>query len=445
MPLQEFFHQHITTTDLFSRGEKTLLAVSGGIDSVVMAHLFKNLNLPFAIAHCNFNLRGTDSEQDALFVKELSEQLEVKYFTHSFATATEARQRKISIQMAARELRYDWFEQVRKQQGYQYIATAHHEDDQNETIMINITRGCGLEGLAGIKSKRAAIIRPLLPFSRQQIETFAAEHHIDYREDSSNVQDKYLRNKIRHQLIPVCRQINPSFSSALERLSDIAMASNQLLDWFINREGLVQKQGLKTFIDITAIEKYPSVGIILYVLLKEFGFQAPVVSDLAQRLHAAPGKFFYSSTHVCLKDRDKLIIMPIESVAEPVDIVVNANTQIINTSSGEFIFEVKAGEEVAISADADIAWLDYDKISFPMLLRHPKKGDSFFPLGMRGRKKISDFLTDHKIARTDKQQTWLLCSEENIIWVAGMRPDDRYKITPETRNVLEVKFIPVNK
>jgi tRNA(Ile)-lysidine synthase len=438
------FASIIQEKGLFNPDDKVLIAVSGGKDSVAMAHLFHRAGYSFIIAHCNFQLRSNESDQDELFVKDLASNLGVNFYSVRFDTKEYAVSQGVSIQMAARQLRYKWFEEMRIQTACEYIATAHHMDDQTETVLANIIRGAGLPGLRGIWPKRNKIIRPLWYLNRQEIDQFIEEHSIQFREDSSNSETKYTRNHIRHKILPMINQINPSFNDSITRLSRIATDTDELLNYFINKEIQPERKGEKVFIEIQKILSFPSQEIILFELLKEYGFLPEIVSDIVRSLAGQAGKLFYSSTHVGLIDRQHLIVSPIKQTDRNAVIWIDENEQLVKTPDGLFHFTICDKSEVQdYKTTPNEIFVEKEKLVFPLLLRHPVDGDFFYPFGMSGKKKVSDYLTEMKIPRTDKPNVWLLSSGDMIIWIAGMRSDERFRISQAGGEVLKVTFAAV--
>ncbi|TVQ82465.1 MAG: tRNA lysidine(34) synthetase TilS [Bacteroidetes bacterium] len=437
------FTQFIFKNKLFLPHEKILLAVSSGMDSVVMTDLFKTAGYHFAIAHCNFKLRGSDSDKDEVFVGELASRLGTEFFTRSFNTKSFAKEKGISIQMAARELRYAWLENIREKHGFSWIATAHHRDDNTETIIYNLTRGTGLKGLQGIPVKNGKIIRPLLNFNREEIEWYIKINSLAYREDLSNREDKYTRNKIRNKIIPLLKEINPAVHKSVQELSEISSKTYRLLDYFISRDfksHVYEKDG-KTFIPVKLLFEYPEREIIIYELLKDFGFKSPEIDEIALSLEKQAGKLFFSQDYVCLKDRDYLIISQ-RATDEKTEIFIHSDQKEIPFSRGLMRMQTLDIDEINdFKADSNIAYLDFSLLKFPLKLRNPKEGDYFVPFGMSGKKKISDFLTDMKIPRTEKSKVWLLTSDDKIVWVVGLRIDNRFRVKKTTQKLLEIKLL----
>lgn len=438
------FLENIEKNKLFHKDEKVLLAVSGGMDSVVMAHLFHMAGFHFSFAHCNFQLRGMESDEDERFVEALARNFQVQCFSKSFDTLGYSAQRGISTQMAARDLRYEWFEELRTGMGFTYIATGHHKDDHSETVLVNMVRGSGLSGLQGIKQKRGNIIRPLWDFTRKEIRQYCNEREIHYREDASNEEIKYIRNKIRHQVIPHLKEINPSFNDSMVKLSSIAEQTGELLHYLLEKEydDFVKIEGSKMYIDIKRLQRYPSVSLVLYQLLHPYGFQGVVVDQIIGSLTGQPGKKFFSAGHVCLRDRQYLIVFPLEQKADLPQIQIDKNTREVNFSEGKLQLILHEGFRIEqLRKEPSVAYLDFNKLQFPLTLRTFKEGDFFHPFGMSGKKKLSDYFVDEKVPLTDKKDKWLLCNGEDIVWVIGMRADERYRIPKSVGKVLEVKFI----
>jgi tRNA(Ile)-lysidine synthase len=439
MDLKEL-KQFIEAKNLFSRHDLILLAVSGGIDSTVMAHLFHQAKFRVAIAHCNFGLRGKESDEDAIFVKKLALQLNVPYFSKKFDTEKFASENGISIQMAARDLRYDWFEKLRQEKKFDYIATAHHLDDQAETVLINLIRGTGIAGLHGIPVKNGTIIRPMMFAYRRDIEQYAGKHKIGYRTDHSNSETKYRRNKIRHDVIPLLRSINPEFTHGLtdtiRRIGEFEQIGiGAMKNWC--REAMTQK-GINTVVEINFLLNSTPAEPYAWGLLSPFGFNETQVSNLLDCLEKEKRQTFYSSTHRLVKDRGKLVISPIEPIVhnKSVKIGLFAHKKKISKPLSLRFERISDINNYEIPATGRIASLDFSKLQFPLTIRKWTHGDAFFPLGMRKKKKVSDFFIDQKFSLNDKENTWLLCSGKEIAWIIGHRIDHRYRITAATREVL---------
>ncbi len=441
MGMLEEFRRFIQSNALCLPTDRILLAVSGGIDSMVLLHLYVAAGYTPGIAHCNFHLRGDESDRDEQFVKSVAETMDAAYHQQDFDTEQSAGESGISIQMAARNLRYRWFEQIRKKHGYNFISTAHNQDDVIETFFINLSRGTGIRGLTGIPVRSEKVIRPLLFASRESIVDYATEHHIRYREDSSNASDKYLRNRIRHQLIPLLEEENPSFRNALMdtmlNLSETEKLYEQELVQLKHR--LVRKDGDRARIRIRDLLAHDARRSILFEILSEYNFSSQAMEDIIHSLEGPSGKQFLSSTHRIVKDREDLIITPLDKEEDRKFYLEREAGRISEPFDLEWMV-VDHTETFHIPNDRKIACLDLQKLHFPLMLRHWRSGDYFQPLGMQGMKKISDYLIDTKVSLPDKERTWLLTSGNKIAWVIGQRLDDRYKVRPKTSQILMMKF-----
>jgi len=435
------FEKYYQKQQLFSKADAVLLTVSGGKDSVAMAHLFHASKLNFGIAHCNFKLRGKESDKDAKFVQNLAKKLGVSFYSKSFNTAAFAKEKKISTQMAARELRYQWFEELTLKNNYQFIATAHHKNDVAETVLINLTKGTGLSGLHGIAAKNGRIVRPLLCFNRQEIEAFIDDKNIDFREDMSNKKTKYVRNKIRHKVIPELEKINPAFIETIFNETQHFSALEQLLENKIDEErnACIKVNGRYIEIDIEQLNKLNPLKTYLYYFLKPYGFNFSDVEDVLNSFDSQSGKTFLSTTHHLIKDREKLIISEIIK-EDTSDFIINS---IDDFKALPITIDAKIlnnGVVDAIKKDKKYAYLNAEKFIYPLVLRKWKKGDKFKPFGMKNFKKLSDFFIDEKFSLVDKKNTWLLVSNNRIIWVVGYRIDNDYKILENTNTVLQLSI-----
>jgi tRNA(Ile)-lysidine synthase len=430
--------------NLFHPNQKILLGVSGGIDSVVMADLFYRSGFQFGIVHCNFKLRGKDADEDEIFVEKLASKYEVPFYVKSFDTAGFAKKNTISIQMAARDLRYRFFNDLLQSQDFHFIATAHHHDDQIETFFINFLRGTGIAGLHGILPKTNKLLRPLLFAGRSEIEHYAKQSYIAYREDKSNQEVKYLRNKIRHKLLPVLAELNQDYRQAFNKnfkhIRDVEKVYNYTIDNLKNKIFEEDEFGSKR-ISIDALLCLNPLHTILYEMLSPFDFNAATVEQIVDGLAENSGKQYFSSSHKIIKDRDELILnMRLEektegyySIDEDItDLEIPLNLKIsIEPFDTNYVLPVVP----------EIASIDLNKLSFPLVLRKWCEGDWFQPLGMKGRKKVSDYFIDAKLPIDQKKNTWLLISDGEIVWVVGHRLDDRFKITRESTSVYCIQFI----
>lgn len=437
----EKFKIYIAQQQLFTGKDKILLTISGGMDSIAMAHLFYVSKFDFAIAHCNFQLRGKDANKDQEFVEKLAKQYKVEFFTTNFNTKEYAEEKGISIQMAARELRYNWFEEIRIKHNFNYIATAHHSDDVIETILINLSRGTGIKGLTGIKAKNNKIIRPLLFASRADIENYVIENKLSYRTDKSNDEIYYSRNFIRKQIIPELEKFYPAIKSNILKTSTYLKQADEILKKEVEKvKTQISKVENNLYkIDISELSKIENLDFYFYEILNDFGFNSSTCDDILNSLHSHSGKVFHSKEYRLLKDRECLIISK-DANQFASNSFINHNTKSIDSPIKLSVEHIN-NQTIKISKDANSAFLDADKVEFPLQIRKWQDGDYFFPLGMTGKKKISDFFIDKKLSIFEKENTWLLCSDNKIVWVINHRIDNRFKITSETKKVLKIEYL----
>lgn len=438
MPTLDQLHSFIKQHQLFHPEERVLIAVSGGRDSVLLARLFNDAGFRFGIAHCNFNLRGDDSRQDEQFTKDLAAQLDVPFYSTVFDTAQYASEHHVSIQMAARDLRYAWLEKIRSDFSYDYIAVAHHKNDSAETMLLNLTRGTGIAGMHGILPRRNKIIRPLLFLNRDEIDGLITEQQIAYREDGSNLSAKYARNKIRLEVIPILKQLNPSLEETFEANSQRFAELETVLNLRVEeiRKELFRSVGKQEIeIDLGKLKELVPRNTLLFELLKPYGFTEFVISDLTRSWDGEPGKIFRSLAFQLVLDRNKLILSPTAAdVTLPVSISADDNE--IRWNELTFRVSVATAPEHQVTGNQNLACIDFDLLKFPLTLRTWTAGDYFYPLGMRGKKKLSDFFIEKKVAVSRKKSIGIVCnSNGEIIWIAGLRLDDRYKITGNTKKV----------
>ena len=431
--------QHIQSNIPHLNSQKIIVAISGGLDSVVLTHLLYKMDYKIALAHVNYQLRSEESDLDENFVKKLGNQLEVPVFVHKAYTNTYAKEKNLSIQMAAREIRYDWFDELLQKHDYEFVLTAHHLDDSIETFFINLNRSTGLEGLTGIPPQNGKIIRPLLTFSRTEIKNFAIKNKLEWREDASNATNKYERNKIRLQLLPVLQEINPNFKDAFATTQSYLKGSQALIDDYIAVLKTIFWKETDTMVTISVNElsNLSSPKAVLFELLKGYGFSA--WEDIFQLMEAQSGKQVLSKTHVLLKDREFLVLSTIEE-----ETLENKDEK--QQIASEFSIENKSFEMLTLSekpnfvtSNPNEVFFDKNKVSFPLFVRKWQKGDYFYPLGMKGKKKLSDFLIDIKISKLEKEKIWLLCdAKDQIIWIVGKRLDNRFKITDKTTEIIKI-------
>ncbi len=441
---------HIEKNLSFLKDKKLLIAISGGIDSVVLTHLLYELQFLVSLAHCNFSLRGKESNKDEQFVLNLGEKLDIPTYSKKFETEKYAAKNGISTQMAARELRYNWFQKIIKKNKLDYILTAHHKEDVIETFLINLTRGTGLDGLTGIPEINGNIVRPLLPFTRKEILVFAAKNKIHWQEDQSNSSIKYVRNKIRHKVVPVLKEVNPNLLDTFYQTLENLKGSQQIINDSIQRihRKITIVHDSEFHFDIKKIKKLNNPKVYLYELLKEYGFTE--WDDLCDLLHAQTGKQVFSNTHRLLKNRDYLILSEISTSKESesyqipeniskIDKPIKLKFETIPILSDTKNHQTKVLREL-IFDDMNTISIDADTVHFPLTIRKWQKGDFFYPIGLKGKKKLSKFFKDEKLSLLDKENTWLLCSKDAIVWVIGKRLDDRFKVTKTTSKIVKIKL-----
>ncbi|MEA3445905.1 MAG: tRNA lysidine(34) synthetase TilS [Bacteroidota bacterium] len=436
------FQDFINDKELFESNETILLAVSGGIDSVVMLDLMNSAGYSFAIGHCNFNLRSKESDGDEELVSSLAEKYDAAFHNISFGTKEYANENGISIQMAARELRLKWFEEIRQTNGYGKIALAHHRNDEIETFFINLSRGTGIRGLTGMKAKNHHIIRPLLFAGRKEIGDYCENHDLSYREDSSNAKQEYYRNKIRHSIVPVFRDLNPRFSlnmsENIERLRQVEQIFHQAITEAYER--CTTRKNNEVYFSISELKKLDPLSTYLFEFIREFNFTNSDLPEIMTSLDGSSGKMFYSPTHRILKDREHLIIT-ILGANDRHNYYIDRGTEEIDKPLHLCFELVKKTEFGEINKSPAYAYLDYDKLNFPLILRRWKNGEYFMPFGMEHLKKLSDFFIDQKMSIIEKEKIWILASNEHPVWITGRRIDNRYKIDEKTENILIVKNV----
>lgn len=430
----EKFQNHSIQNFQFLKDKKLLLAISGGLDSMVMLHLFQNLNYEIAIAHCNFQLRGLESFEDQNFVEDYAVANDIPIFITQFDTKNFAKDYKLSTQVAARNLRYDWFYELLEIESFDYILTAHHADDNLETFIINLSRGTGLDGLVGIPSKNDKIIRPILILSRQEIENYANENNLKWREDSSNASDNYLRNKIRHQIIPSLKQINPNFLDSIQKTQSYLQEAQAMVDdaAIMIYQQVAKEAGDEIYFDLLKLKTLPNFKSYLYQWLQEFGFSA--WNDIYDLIDANSGKVIYSDDYQLLKNRNHFILAPILIDKKEV-FFIDKNQLEVKIPINLSICKVN---DICDTSNSTI-FVDEDKLSFPLEIRKWNQGESFQPFGMNGKsKKVSKIFKDEKLSILEKQQIWILTSDNQIVWIIDLRQDERFKIENTTLNKLQI-------
>lgn len=436
------FRRYVAENELFTRDDRILLTVSGGVDSMVMLSLFAAAGYDIGVAHCNFQLRGTESEEDEVLVEQEAAKYGVPFYNHRFDTAAEMERTGESMEMTARRLRYAWFDSLSREHGYTVVAVAHHADDSIETFFINLLRGTGLRGLTGISTQRGQVVRPLMFASRKEILEYAVAHRIPFREDSSNRSTKYLRNKIRLGLIPRIREINPKFTDLMRRnigrLTDAQLFIDRGIER-IRQDAVTTHEGIDT-IRIDRIGADFPLGFVIYELLStSYGFKGDVIDSLCHALgQECVGRRFYSREYTATTDRGTILV----ARTAPDDLCVTTVPEgTLRSYCGNSVlyFERRDIDTIQnFGVPEHIAQVDADKLRWPLTLRRWRDGDFFIPYGMTGHKKVSDYLIDHKIPMPEKQRQFVLLSGEEIVWLVGRRIDDRYRLTPQTENVLRI-------
>lgn len=430
--------EHLDKTLPFLKEKKLLIAVSGGMDSVVLLYLLKQLDYNITIAHCNFNLRADESDGDEKFIRDYAIKNNIKIFVTNFNTELFASDNKLSIQVAARKLRYVWFEQLLQENHLDYLLTAHHLDDSIETFLINFTRGTGLEGLTGIPQQNDNIIRPLLPFTRNEIENFAKENNILWREDSSNTSDKYLRNKLRHDIIPILKSLNPAFSdSFLQTILNLQQSQSLVNDAsvLVYKKIVTEREGQK-HINIDQLKRLPNYEAYLYQWLSPFGFTA--WNDIYNLIDAQSGKQVLSASYRLLKNREVLILEPLKQIDKQIYEIEEGITEV----NEPLTIKLQTVDAISSYYTKNTIFVNNNLIKFPLFVRKWQEGDYFYPLGMNGqKKKVSKYFKDEKMSLSEKENTWLLCSENKVVWIVGKRADERFKADDTTNLILKIEVL----
>lgn len=457
MTLLEKFKEYIKQKNLFQPKDRLLLAVSGGVDSIVLCELCKQAGCDFTIAHCNFQLRGAESERDENFVKGLGENYGVKVLVKKFDTESYATENKLSIQVAARELRYAWFDELLNEGKRELkrdgandqrstvirLLTAHHANDNIETLLMNFFKGTGIQGLHGILPKQGHIIRPLLFAKKDAIHEFAKTNDLNFVEDSSNAADKYTRNYFRNQLIPGLQKVFPQVEDNLlqniDRFREVEMLYRESAD--LAKKKILEKKGKEIHIPVLKLLKTAALYTIVYEIIKDHGFTAQQTGEVVGLLKSETGKYISSATHRIIKNRNWLIIAPNETI-EAENIFIEKDDLQVIFQQGEISFELLSAQNLKLKTQNYIAQVDVKEIIFPLLLRKWKQGDYFYPLGMQKKKKLGRFFIDQKLSLTQKEKTWVIEMDKKIIWVIGLRIDDRFKITANTKNILQLTLSP---
>ncbi len=437
----EQFLKFIREEDLFHSSQRILLAVSGGADSMLMLHLFVNAGFPVAVAHCNFGLRGHESDGDEQFVADYCDLHNLLCHSEHFNTSEFALQEGISIEMAARDLRYDWFNNLLVRHGYDYLATAHHQDDVIETFLINLSRGSGIKGLSGIQPKSGQIIRPMLFTNRAEILDYCQRMNIAYRTDSSNLDTVYKRNLIRHQILPLLEDLNPAFrKNALKTIGNLH-ETGQLFQQRMSeiKASVYSDDDQGAMIHIDKLLNVNPLRTILFELIRPFGFQAEQTDDIINSLGGESGRKFFSEDYRLVKDREYLFISPSKPKRNKV-FYIEEDCRKISIPVHLTIEKMERTSDFRFSTHPQVIDLDLDKLIYPLIMRHWNEGEYFQPLGMTGLKKLSDFFIDEKYSIPDKENAWILASGTQLVWIVGKRLDDRFKISAKTKRIMRIRL-----
>lgn len=447
MELLQKFLAYIKKENLFTKKDHLLIAVSGGADSAVLCALCAAAGLSFSLAHCNFKLRGAESNRDEQFVKKLSEQLGVKLFVKTFDTISQAKLNKTSIEETARNLRYDWFKQLlleskTSDNPFSFLLTAHHADDNVETVMMNFFRGTGIKGLRGILPKQQQIVRPLLFAKRKDIEEYAVTNQVEYITDSSNASNDYTRNLFRNEILPSIEKIYPEALKNVLRNIDRFAAVEYLYEESIEqiKQKLIERKGDEIHIPVLKLLKTKPLQTVIYEIIKDAGFTAMQVSEVEKLLHSDSGKYIKSASHIILLNRKWLIISPNISTTQITNIIVEENAGNILFEEGTLQIYPSAKPEKFVG-EASTVFIDAVNLTYPLLLRKCKTGDYFYPLGMTKKKKLSRFFIDLKLSLLQKEKCWVLESDKKIVWVIGYRIDERFKITSSSKQIVKLSLI----
>jgi tRNA(Ile)-lysidine synthase len=439
--LPQRFEQSINRHGLFQRSDNLLLAVSGGLDSVVLAHLCAGAGYRFSIAHCHFGLRGAESDRDASFVNDLATSLSVPVYIKRFDTEGYAAERKVSIQVAARDLRYAWFSELLNEHRLSCVVTAHHADDQIETVLMNLAKGTGIAGLTGIEPKVGRLVRPLLFASRAELAGYAEASALSWVEDSSNEEATYTRNRFRAVVMPAFDAAFPharhGIAATIEKMQEAELLYNQAIAF--HKKDLLSQHGAEVHIPIRKLLKKEPLGTILYEILKDYGFRGNEANEAQKLLRSESGRFVSSATHRVIRHRDWLVIAPLAGDAQSL-VVIDKTDARASCEAGVLDISTVTARRFTPDPDPSIATLDGNTVAFPLVLRRWKAGDYFYPLGMRKKKKVARFLIDRKLSATQKEAIWVLESNQRIVWVIGQRIDDRCRVTDTTTDILRIRF-----
>ena len=425
---------------LLNAGDKVIVGFSGGADSTALLHILHNLGYECIAAHCNFHLRGEESDRDEKFSCEFAASLNLPFFKRDFETQNIAKKRGISIEMAARDLRYQWFAELKENQQADAIAVAHHCDDSVETLLLNLIRGTGIKGLTGIQARTGCLVRPLLCVSKKEILQYTQTENLSFITDSSNEKERWIRNKIRRQLIPLLETINPSVHEAIVQTIDNLNETYKIYDKEIEKAIQEIYNNEKGSIYIPTLKKFPSPESILFELLKNYGFGKDVIREIYCSIDSQPGKTFYAQDYYVVKDRDEFLLSPIVREEEK-EYFIHDGDNFMELPVRMEISQHINNTTVVIDKNSHTACLDYDKLQFPLTLRKWKIGDKFIPSGMKSFQKLSDFFTNSKFSKIQKEKTWILISGKEIVWIVNHRIDERFKAKNSTKNLYFIKLL----
>ena len=442
----EQFEKYIRDNDLFTREDRLLVALSGGMDSIVLCDLLHKTGYKFDVAHCNFHLRGDESDFDATFVKQYAQKQGIETcFVEDFDTFSYMAREKKSLEMAARHLRYQWFDNLLAKHGYDYLVTGHHSDDSAETMFINMLRGTGISGLHGILPKNDKIVRPLLFASKAKIALYVKQNDIQYVEDSSNMSVEIIRNRIRREVFPIFREIAPNFDitirQEIERFRQTEQVFRTVIDRVREKITIYNEKDKTIRFSIAILKELNPTKIFLYEIFSQYGFNEATINKIEESLYdSISGKQFFSETFRAIKDREHIIVVAVKDDQVSKEYFVEQQATKITEPLALRIETLRDLNFISIPKEQTIVMLDYDLLTFPLVLRKWKNGDSFVPFGLKNFKKLSNFYTDLKYSLLDKENQWLLCSGDNIVWVVGKRLDDRFKITTQTKTIYKVEI-----
>jgi tRNA(Ile)-lysidine synthase len=436
--MQQKVQTYIQKHQLLTTNKPIIVGVSGGTDSVALLHILHSLGYSCIIAHCNFHLRTEESDRDELFVRNIAKVYQLHYYITDFQTTDYAREHGISIEMAARDLRYNWFAKLLAENDAQAIAVAHHADDSIETMLMNLTRGTGLRGLAGIAPRNKNIVRPLLGCTRLELENYLRENNLEHVEDSTNALCDYTRNKIRNEILPLLIEINPSARQTLyanlTRFNGTLAIYQQAISAIT--EKIVENVEDIVKLNIEKIKDQIDIPTIMYELLAPYNFGFKVIEQVIEHLDSESGKIFHSETHRLLKDRNYLIISA-KSDIENEMYSISQDDKSVNLPFKLTINRFSNSSDFQVSKEKKRVHIDASKVKFPLTIRSWQEGDVFYPFGMKQRKKVSDFFIDNKLSLLEKEQVRLLLSGDEIVWIIGYRTDNRFRINTDTMEILE--------